>query len=152
MITTKPPTTGPVAGVDTHADTHTLAVVTAQGTVEFTEQFTADQRGYTALLQRLQEVEGLATVGVEGTNSYGAELTRVLLAAGLTVLEVLRPTRQVRRMDGKSDPVDAIAAARQVLTGDGTSTPKDTDSPVEALRYLLTARRTSSAPPPGSSR
>lgn len=141
MITTKPPTTGPVAGVDTHADTHTLAVVTAQGAVEFTEQFTADQRGYTALLRRLQEIEGLATVGVEGTNSYGAELTRVLLAAGLTVLEVLRPTRQVRRMDGKSDPVDAIAAARQVLTGDGTSTPKDTDSPVEALRYLLTARR-----------
>lgn len=141
MITTKPPTTGHVAGVDTHADTHTLAVVTAQGAVEFTEQFTADQRGYTALLQCLQEVECLATVGVEGTNSYGAELTRVLLAAGLTVLEVLRPTRQVRRMDGKSDPVDAIAAARQVLTGDGTSTPKRTDSPVEALRYLLTARR-----------
>lgn len=133
--------TGPVAGVDTHADTHTLAVVSAQGAVEFTEQFTADQRGYTALLERLQHVEGLDRIGVEGTNSYGAELTRSLLAAGLTVLEVLRPTRQVRRMDGKSDPVDAIAAARQVLTGDGTSTPKHTDSPVEALRYLLTARR-----------
>lgn len=133
--------TGPVAGVDTHADTHTLAVVTAQGAVDFTEQFTADQHGYTTLLGRLQEVEGLATVGIEGTNSYGAELTRVLLAAGFTVLEVLRPTRQVRRMDGKSDPVDAIAAARQVLTGHGTSTPKDTDPPVEALRYLLTARR-----------
>lgn len=44
-------------------------------------------------------------------------------------------------MDGKSDPVDAIAAARQVLTGDGTSTPKHTNSPVEALRYLHTARR-----------
>lgn len=133
--------TGPVAGVDTHADTHTLAVVTAQGAVEFTEQFTADRRGNVALLRRLAEVEALDRVGVEGTSSYGAELTRTLLAAGLTVLEVLRPTRQVRRMDGKSDPVDAIAAARQVLTGDGTSTPKHTDSPVEALRYLLTARR-----------
>lgn len=138
---TMPLPTGPVAGVDTHADTHTLAVVTAQGAVEFTEQFTADRRGHTALLERLQEVESLDRVGVEGTNSYGAELTRALLAAGFTVLEVLRPTRQVRRMDGKSDPVDAIAAARQVLTGDGTSTPKHTDSPVEALRYLLTARR-----------
>lgn len=62
-------------------------------------------------------------------------------ADGLIVLEVLRPTRQVRRMDGKSDPVDAIAAARQVLTGDGTSTPKHTDTPVEALRYLLVTRR-----------
>lgn len=133
--------TGPVAGVDTHADTHTLAVVTAQGAIEFTEQFTADRCGNAALLRRLIEVEALDRVGVEGTNSYGAELTRTLLAAGLTVLEVLRPTRQVRRMDGKSDPVDAIAAARQVLTGDGTSTPKHTDTPVEALRYLLTARR-----------
>lgn len=138
---TSPRPTTPVAGVDTHADTHTLAVVTAQGAVEFTEQFTADRSGYAALLGRLGEVEDLATVGVEGTNSYGAELTRILLTAGFTVLEVLRPARQVRRMHGKSDPVDAIAAARQVLTGDGTSTPKHTNSPVEALRYLLTARR-----------
>lgn len=133
--------TGPVADVDTHSDTHTLAVVTNQGAVEFTEQFTANQDGYTALLERLQGVAGLATVGVEGTNSYGAELTRRLSAAGFTVLEVLRPTRRVRRMDGKSDPVDAIAAARQVLTGDGTSIPKHTNSSVEALRYLLTTRR-----------
>lgn len=95
---------GPVAGVDTHADTHTMAVVTAQGAVERTEQFTADGRGNAALLERLQNVQDLDRVGVEGTNSYGAELTRALLAAGLTVLEVLRPNRQVRRMDGKSDP------------------------------------------------
>lgn len=140
MRITRP--TGPVAGVDTHANTHTLAVVTAQGAVEFTEQFTADQRGYAALLERLHDVEGLTTVGAEGTNSYGAALTRALLAADLTALEVLRPTRQVRRMDGKSDPVDAIAAARQVLTGDGTSIPKHTGSPVEALRCLLTTPRT----------
>ncbi len=73
--------TGPVAGVDTHADTHTLAVVTAQGAVEFTEQFSADKRGYSALIERLQNVEDLTTVGVEGTNSYGAELTRALLSA-----------------------------------------------------------------------
>lgn len=66
--------TGPVAGVDTHADTHTLAVVTAQGAVEFTEAFTADQRGYTALIDRLRQVEGLDRVGVEGTNSYGVSV------------------------------------------------------------------------------
>lgn len=88
---------GHVAGVDTHADTHTLAVLTAQGAVVCTEEF--------------------------------------------TVVEVLRPSRHVRRRSGKSDPVDAIAAARQVLTRDGTSTPKNTNSSVEALRYLLTTRR-----------
>lgn len=141
MMNTNPVTTGPVAGVDTHSGTHTLAVLTAQGAVEFTEEFTTDRRGHAALLTRLHEVEGLAAVGIEGTNSYGAELARTLLAQGLSVLEVLRPTRQVRRMDGKSDPIDAIAAARQVLTGDGTSTPKHTGSVVEALRYLLVARR-----------
>ncbi|MVT26240.1 IS110 family transposase [Nesterenkonia alkaliphila] len=141
MMNTNPVTAGPVAGVDTHSETHTLAVLTAQGAVEFTEEFTTDRRGHAALLTRLHEVEGLAAVGVEGTNSYGAELARTLLAQGFSVLEVLRPTRQVRRMDGKSDPIDAIAAARQVLTGDGTSIPKHTGSPVEALRYLLVARR-----------
>lgn len=85
-------------------------------------------------------------VGVEGTDSYGDELTRTLLAAGLTVLELLLPTRQVRRMDGKSDPVDAIAAARQVLTGKGTSTPKHTHSRRSAALPAPVA--TSSAAPP----
>ena len=59
---------------------------------------------------------GVHQTGVR-SNSYGAGLTRHLINSGYTVVEVLRPTRAVRRRNGKSDPVDALAAARQVLTG-----------------------------------
>lgn len=59
MMTTDPLTTGHVAGVDTHADTHTLAVLTAQGAVVFTEEYTADRAGYAALTDRLHEVDDL---------------------------------------------------------------------------------------------
>lgn len=129
-----------VAGVDTHSDTHTLAILTGVGTVVSTETFTADKRGYQDVITALADAGGVTLVGVEGTNSYGAGLTRALTRADYTVTEVLRPTRQVRRMHGKSDPIDAIAAARTVLAGDGLSTAKDTESPAESLRFLLTAR------------
>ncbi|HCG2987997.1 TPA: transposase, partial [Corynebacterium striatum] len=68
-------------------------------------------------------------------------LTRHLRTQKYSVVEVLRPTRAVRRRDGKSDPVDAVAAARQVLTGEALSIPKDTSGPVESLRGLQITRR-----------
>ena len=55
--------------------------------------------------------------GVEGTSSYGAGLARLLRRAGVEVVEVDRPNRQARRRTGKSDPVDAIEAARAALSG-----------------------------------
>lgn len=129
-----------VAGVDTHADTHTLAVLTAQGGTVTTGTFPADGHGYTELIDALDAAGPVAVVGVEGTNSYGAGLARALTAAGHTVKEVLRPARQVRRMHGKSDPIDAVEAARTVLAGRGVSAAKDTTTPVESIRFLLTAR------------
>lgn len=129
-----------VAGVDTHTDTHTLAVLTAQGATVLTETFTADRHGYTGLINALCSAGEVAVVGVEGTNSYGAGLARALAVAGFPVKEVLRPTRRVRRMHGKSDPIDAVEAARTVLNGQTVSEAKDTDTPAESLRMLLTAR------------
>lgn len=129
-----------VAGIDTHTDTHTLAILTTQGQTVTTGTFTADGHGYSDLITVLQDAGTIAIVGVEGTNSYGAGLTRALVAAGFTVAEVLRPARQVRRMRGKSDPIDAIEAARTVLAGQGISVAKDTATPAEALRFLLGAR------------
>lgn len=79
-------------------------------------------------------------VGVDGTNSYGAGLARALTRADYIVKEVLRPTRRVRRMDGKSDPIDAVAAVRTVLSGYGLSEPKATTTVVESLRFLLKTR------------
>lgn len=117
MTNTAIPTTFlPVAGVDTHTDTHTVAAVTATGQYLATETFPATTAGYKHLASFLN-THSVDTVGVEGTNSYGAGLTRHLINSGYTVVEVLRPSRAVRRRNGKSDPVDALAAARQVLTG-----------------------------------
>lgn len=50
-------------------------------------------------------------VGVEGTGSYGAALSRHLRAAGVTVVEVDRPDRKARRAHGKSDPLDALCCS-----------------------------------------
>ncbi|MEY8576840.1 IS110 family transposase [Corynebacteriaceae bacterium 6-324] len=130
----------PVAGVDTHTDTHTVAAVTATGQHLATETFPATRSGYISLT-RFLSTHGVGTVGVEGTNSFGAGLTRHLIDGGYTVVEVLRPTRSIRRRDGKSDPVDALAAARQVLTGEALSIPKDSTGPVESLRALYIVRK-----------
>jgi transposase len=79
--------------------------------------------------------------GIEGTGSYGAGLARFLIATGCTVIEVNRPNRQTRYARGKSDPVDAEAAARAVLSGEATGLAKvDTDH-VGMIRALRVARR-----------
>ena len=83
----------------------------------------------------------MGRVGVEGTGSYGAGLTRHLAAAGVEVVEVNRPNRQTRRRRGKTDTVDAETAARAALNGDATAVPKSADGCVEAIRTLSLARR-----------
>ena len=128
------------AGVDTHSDTHTLALIDEYGRPLATQTFMADPTGYERLAAMIGDPDACLGIGVEGTNSYGAALTRRLVEAGYNVYEVLRPKRAVRRRDGKSDPVDALAAARSVLAGDGTSVPKSADGWVEALRALNAER------------
>ena len=83
----------------------------------------------------------VARVGVEGTGAYGAGLSRYLQSCGLVVIEVDRTNRQVRRMHGKSDPVDAIEAARAALSGRASGIAKTADGNVEAIRALLIAQR-----------
>jgi transposase len=73
-------------------------------------------------------------VGVEGTGSYGAGLTRHLHGEGVRVVEVDRPNRQRRRRRGKSDPQDAITAARAAQSGDAQGEAKTRDGNVEAMR------------------
>ena len=129
-----------IAGVDTHTGIHTLALLDMNGRVLSTNTFGADPDGYGHLIAMLGDPARCAGIGVEGTNSFGAALARRLQAAGFPVYEVLRPKRGVRRKDGKSDPIDAIAAARSVLAGDGTRLPKSSDGWVEALRHLNAER------------
>lgn len=82
----------------------------------------------------------LRRAGVEGTGAYGAGLTRVLHAAGVTVVEVNRPDRATRRRRGKTDAVDAEAAARAVLGGSATAAAKTANGPVEGIRVLKLAK------------
>src|SRR5206468_8415966 len=79
--------------------------------------------------------------GVEGTGSYGASLARFLRTAGVDVVEVDRPNRQSRRRTGKSDPADAVEAARAALSGRAQGTGKTRDGNVEAIRTLVVAKR-----------
>lgn len=136
----RPPANDVVAGVDTHADTHTIAICTPGGSEISTQTFTADGAGYNKMIDVLSNAGNVTAIGVEGTGSYGAGLTRALIGAGFCVKEVLRPSRQVRHLNGKSDAVDALAAARTLISGNGVSQPKDTSTPAESLRLLYDAR------------
>ena len=78
---------------------------------------------------------------MEGTSSYGAGLARHLRAAGISVMEVERPKRRHLRRKGKSDPLDAEAAARTVLAGEAVGEPKSGDGKVEMIRVLRSARQ-----------
>jgi transposase len=128
-------------GVDTHQDTHTAAVIDLVGRVLGTQQFPATAVGYAALLAWMRGFGQLLRVGVEGTGAYGAGLAHLLRAEGVDVIEVDRPNRKTRRFQGKSDPIDAIQAAKTALAGERTGTPKHRDGRVEALRNLRVARR-----------
>jgi len=77
---------------------------------------------------------------VEGAGSFGAGLTAVLQQRGEWVVEVGRPKRPASRSGAKSDALDAIRAAREVLGQDRPALPRRRGER-EALRALLTTRR-----------
>jgi transposase len=124
-----------------HCDTHTAAAVDTAGRLLGDRQFPATAAGYRQLLAWLRSFGALLVVGVEGTGAYGAGLARHLTAEDVAMVEVDRPDRKARRFAGKSDPLDAEAAARAALAGVRTGTPKDRSGQVEALRNLRVARR-----------
>lgn len=129
------------AGVDTHQDTHTAAVIDTVGRLLGHRQFRADSAGYSALLTWLRSFGLLLVVGIEGTGAYGAGLARHLHAQEVAMQEIDRPDRKTRRSAGKSDPIDAEAAARAALARVRTGIPKVRAGRVEALRNLRVARR-----------
>ena len=130
-------------GVDTHLDVHVTAALSSIGGLLGTASFRTTPTGYRQLLAWLASFGPIGQVGVEGTSSYGTGLTRALQAAGVTVVEVDRPKRQNRRRVGKSDTLDAVAAARAVLAGEALGAPKSKNGNVEGVR-VLTVVRTSS--------
>lgn len=131
-----------VGGVDTHRHTHHAAAIDAgTGKLLGDREFPATRKGYRQLLAWLRSFGLLVKVGMEGTGSYGAGLLRYLDSYGVPVIEVARPNRQDRRLQGKSDPIDAINAARAVLAETATTVPKQRDGNVEAIRLIRATRR-----------
>jgi len=128
-------------GVDTHKDTHAAAVVDEVGRPLASCQIPTTAGGYQQLVGWAEGFGAVARFGVEGTGAYGAGLARFLADRGYEVVEVDRPNRQLRRRRGKSDPVDAEAAARAALSGEAAGQPKARDGYVEMIRALRVARR-----------
>jgi hypothetical protein len=128
-------------GVDPHRDVHVGVALNQLGQRLGTRAVPTTPGGYAALAAWAHGFGALERVGIEGANSYGAGLTRWLRARGVAVLEVAHPARRPRDRRGKSDPVDAEAAARAVLAGEAVGVPKAADGPVELLRTLRLARQ-----------
>ncbi|MDY0910730.1 IS110 family transposase [Microbacterium sp. CFBP9034] len=135
---------GHVVGVDTHARTHTYVIVeSATGRVIGQETFSTSPPGllHAAVWIERRCLAGGVLAAVEGTSTYGARLLEVLSEAGIPVVEVHPPKRGERR-NGKSDTIDAEAAARTALRQDVEKLiiPRD-GKPRSALRVMLMSRR-----------
>jgi transposase len=137
------PAAGITVGVDTHGEVHVAAAFTSDlGRPLGHLEIPTTPAGYGRLL-RWAQAFGDATprFGVEGTGAYGAGLARHLRRAGCTVIKINRPNRQTRHARGKSDPIDAEAAALAVLSGEASSVPKSDEDRVGMIRTLRVARR-----------
>ncbi|MGW2134351.1 IS110 family transposase [Streptomyces coelicoflavus] len=126
--------------MDTHGEVHVAVVISPLGKVLDTESFPATAAGYRQLLVWARKRGTVRRAGVEGTGTFGAGLSRFLLAQRIQVFEVNRPDRSARRLLGKSDPLDAQAAARAVLSGRARARAKSVDGPVHSARIYKLAK------------
>jgi transposase len=129
-----------IVGVDPHRDSHALAIVhVGSGAVVFESTVLANSDGYTEALKLVElHAPTRRAFAVEGTGSFGAGLTRFLTGQGERVLEVGRLRRE-RRSGGKTDALDAVRAARSVLSQQRPSIPR-AGGERQALQALVAAR------------
>ena len=130
-----------VLGIDTHKDVHVAVLLDRLGRWLAAASFDTTDAANRDLVTWTQRHGQVTTAGVAGTGSYGYRLAQYLTAQGISVVEVNRPDRARRRRKGKTDPVDAEAAARAVLAGDARAVPKDRNGAAGQLRALVVARR-----------
>src|SRR4029453_6665450 len=129
-------------GVDTHLDVHVAHANDQLGRRVDTLSIPTTPTGYQDLLAWARRLGEPVAWGVEGTGSYGAALARFPYRPRPSCLGVNRPDRQARRRHGKSDPLDAEAAARAVHAGQATVAPKTGPGQGEMTRPLRVARQT----------
>jgi len=129
-----------ILGVDTHKEVHVAAVLSDRGALLGTRSFPATASGYQQLLDWATGFGTVRRAGVECTGSYGAALTRHLATAHVEVIEVNQPDKAARRRRGKTDTLDAEAAAQAVLSGRASAAAKSGDGPVEMVRMFKLAK------------
>src|SRR5258708_2638550 len=131
-----------VVGVDPHRDQHALAFVGAPtGGVVAQRSVRASSRGYADAVRLAEQyAPGARVWAVEGAGHYGAGFARFLSDHGEKVFEIGRGPRNERRLQGKDDPLDAVRAARSVLSSDKLVLAR-AGQQREALRLLLLTRR-----------
>lgn len=139
-----------VVGIDTHARTHTYAVL-HHGRLLDTATFPTHQAGLARAVDWIaRRTDGDITttlISAEGTSSYGARITTTLADHGYRVVEAPTPHRG---HTGKTDALDAHAAARTVLTLDHTrlrdhrhhNTDRDAIAALTTLRDHYNQQRT----------
>jgi hypothetical protein len=155
-----------VIGVGTHRDAHSLgALVAPTGAVIYESRLAADADGHRQALQQVAaHVPGRRAWALEGSGAYGAGLVRFLLARSERVIEIDRPERRAERTQARSDPLDAVRAARTAMARAKLAspwTPTRLDkrplppcAPWPGGRWPPTGRQpsTSATSPPGSGR
>lgn len=129
-----------IIGVDTHKSNHIAVALNANGARFDTLTIPTTRKGYRELEAWASGFGSLKAFRIEGTGSYGAGLSRDFLSKGYTVLDVMRPNRQLRYLHGKSDSLDAESAARSVLNGQATAVAKAQTGSSEMIRHIKIAR------------
>jgi transposase len=130
-----------IIGVDTHLDTHTAALCNARGRAVARLQVPATAAGYAQLLAwgRSAARDSRLVWAVEGTRHYGLGLARHLAGAGEQVSEIDNSRHVGKRRAGKSDAIDAVRAARELLARPHPAQMR-ADGDREALRLLMIDR------------
>ena len=106
-----------IVGAGTHRDTHTAVLCDARGRTLSQLQVAATSAGYARLLQWADTAAAGRPVAwaIEGTRHYGLGLARYLAASGRQAAKIGAARHVGRRRAGKSDPIDAVRAARHRL-------------------------------------
>ncbi|HZE17057.1 MAG TPA: IS110 family transposase [Mycobacterium sp.] len=131
-----------VIGVDPDRDHITAAVVCSRTQGELASRvFATTARGYGQAIRWAKEhtAEGRRAWSVESTGSYGAGLAAALATKGEFVIEFDHPSTRPSKDGAKSDSLDAVRAAREILGRKTWATPRSRGTR-EGLRTLITAR------------
>jgi transposase len=131
-----------IVGIDTHKYAHVAVALDQLGVRVGERHIPANREGYARLEAWAASLGRVSAFGIEGTGSYGVGVASFLRRNGHRIIEVNRGDRRSRRSNGKTDTLDAEAAARAVLSGEAAAIPKSADGTVEMIRQLKIARDT----------